>query len=318
MTIEEIKTALKENKELAKDLVLLVPELEEGKTLLSNHAKAHFDANIGSKVAEIYTNIDNDIFETLGIRKKAEQKTYDFLKTDIFSDLKKLKASSLSDDEKAKKIKELEETNKTLLEKSTNSEFWHKTHEEAVKVWKDKENEYETKLKTINSKVVESAVNTDLTMGLSGLKFNANIPKEAVDAMINNVKSEIIKSAKIDENGKVIYQKPDGTPWLGKDYTQISAQGIFAEKLSSIIDTESKGGGGAPTKGKSSIEITGEGDKSVKKLVLDVEKFNSKISFADEVEKTLISNGIERGTAEWNKLQDTAYLEYKVAELPRS
>ena len=316
MNLEEISKAIEDNKDLAKQVLLKVVETEDGKELLNNHAKQHFEANIGSKVSEIYTNIDNDIFEVLGVRKDPNQKTYDFLKTGVLAELKELKLKGNTDPDKAQKIKSLEDEIKSLKEKTTNSEFWHETHQKALKEFEQKELQYKTQLQELENGNLKNVVNTDLSMGLTGLKFNPTIPKSAIDALAETVKNQALANSKIID-GKVVYLKEDGTPWLDKTYKPITSQGIFAEKLSDILDVAPTVGGGAPTGKGGEIITVNTGGVETTKVVLDKGKFNTRLEFFNVLEKTLTEQGVSKDSSEFAKLRDTAYVEYEVEKLDR-
>jgi hypothetical protein len=315
ITLAKIQEALKTDANLRKDLVVTLSETDEGKELLGNHAKAYYEANIGSKVSEIYKNIDEDIFSVLGVRKKSDQKTYDFLKTEILAEYKKIKDSNGTDSDKEQKIKELE----TQLEsfKNNNSDLWKRTHEEAVKEWNQEKQNWQNKISELETRNLNYIVENDLSMGMAGLKINPTIPKSVVDTYVESVKREVLKSAKVDD-GKVIYLKEDGTTWHDKEYKPITAKGIFAEKLKEILDTGVPAVGGGAPKGKAGEIVTvGSGSDATKKVVLDQTKFNTRLSFMETLETTLIEQGVSKNSEEWAELRDTAYEEYKVAELPR-
>lgn len=314
ITLETVSEAIKTNPELANGLLLQLVETEKGKDLLAKSAKAHFDANIGSKVSEIYNSIDNDIFEVLGVRKQPEVKTYDFLKSNL-AELKKLKETVGSDD-KIQKISTLENEIKKLKEVSTSDEFWKKSHTEAVLKFENDKKEYQAKIAELEKGNTLNLVNNDLSMGLAGLEFNPNIPKNAIDALTSTIKESILKNSKIEE-GKVVYLKEDGTPWLDSGYNPITSKGIFAEKLKDVLNMTPNGGGSAPTGTKGEIISVTSGDAVTKKVVLDKTQFSTKTEFFNVLEKTLFDKGITKDNKEFAELRDNAYAEYEVEKLER-
>jgi len=312
MTIEEVKEAAKNDSTLINGLITIVQESEEGKTLLSNHAKAHFDENIGARVSEIYSQIDNDLFEILGERKTDTQKTYDFVKAKA-SQLKELVDNG---GDSAEKVKELNDKIKLLEKNSGNDKFWKDTHEKAVGEWGTKEKEFEDRILELQGNHQNSLVSNDLTMGLSGLKFNPSIPQAAIDAMIANVKNEVTLNSKI-EDGKVVYLDTDKKPMLDDKYSPITANGIFKQKLADILEQGTPGGGAKVGK-KGTIQTVGTGDNVTKKLVLDAKAFSTKVGFQKIASEALVEQGIQRGSKEWNNLIDGAAAEYKVSTMNRS
>lgn len=316
MTLEEILAAMNSNPEIMTGVIQAIPTLDAGKELLNNHAKQHFDQNIGPKVAEIYSNIDQDIFDILGIRKDKDTKTYDFLKNEVLSKFKELKEKgNVTDDEKQQKIDSLEQKVQELTQAGADGQFWKNSLEEAQKKW-DKE---KTELQgTIDNHVKENrtfVVSNDLATGLSGLKFNPNIPESAINALTDSIKNSAIANSKIVE-GKVVYLKEDGTPWLNNEFKPITAKDIFAEKMGDVLETSSGGGGAAPKKTGKIITV-GEGDSATKKVTLDPSTFNTKLQFHNEIEKVLTKEGVEKNSKQWNDLTTEAYKEYGVADMER-
>lgn len=317
MTTEEILEAMGKNPEVMSGVMKAIPTLDAGKELLENHAKMYFDKNIGPKISEIYNNIDNDIFEATGLRKKTDQKTYDFLKKDVLPELKKLKEGAPDDTEIAKKNKELEAKVKELTEAGNDDKHWHGVHIKALEAWEKKEQDYEQKIKDMNRENLNFAVSGDLETGYSKLTFDPNIPTSAIDAFKDKIKTKAIANSKI-EDGKIVYLNEDGTPRVnGETFKPIDATGIFAEEMKEFISTKPASGGGAQEKGKGVVEV-GEGDNKAKKVKLDPSTFDTKVGFQEKISEALTSAGVEKGSQEWNKLSDEAYVEYGVAEMNRT
>lgn len=315
MTIEEIRAVLEANEALRTQLIEDVRETPEVKELMNNHAKAYFDANIGSKVSEIYNNLDNDVFETIGERKPTDKKTYEFLKEKLV-ELKSLKDAT-SSDKNVVKIKELETKLKALEEDASKSTFWHDTHKSAIEKWEEKEQAYQNQLKEIEQKNVKTFVQMDMSKGLAGLEFNPAVPKSAIDALVRTIESSVGEKAQV-KDGKVIYLKDDGTPWLDSNYKPIDAKGIFAEQLGEVLKPKANSGGGAPPEGSKGLIIVDQGGKVAKKLSLDKSKFETKLAFMQLAEKELLAGGVDRNSSDWKEILDAAYKEYKVGELPRT
>jgi hypothetical protein len=62
------------------EIIESLKDTSEFKTLLKNSNEAYFNANIGEKVREAYTNIDNVFDEVLGVKKQQHQKTSEVTK----------------------------------------------------------------------------------------------------------------------------------------------------------------------------------------------------------------------------------------------
>lgn len=311
MNKDEIIKAITENAELRAEILPTIAETTEGKTLLENHAKAFFDSNIGSKVSEIYNNIDNDIFEITGERKDPNVKTFDFVKSQMtaYKELLSKGGNTPEDVTKLKaKIQELEKGD-------GKNEFWKTTHENALSQWEKDKLNLRSEIETLQTSNLHSQVGTDLSMGLAGIEVNPNIPQVAIDSLINTAKASIINDAKVID-GKIVYHKPDGTPWLNNQYAPITAKEIFKETLKDVLKPDNYAGGGANARVGSIVKVE-TGDGSTEKLVLDKSKVTSKVSFTSLVTETLLKQGVERGSKQWLALSDSAYKEYNVKELPR-
>lgn len=314
MNLEELKKLLGEQPELFKGLLGHIATTTEGKELLENYATTKVDKAIGEKISEIYNGIDKDIKDILGLEKSGDKKTYDFVK-DLITELKDLKAKKgeaggSTDPDTAKKIEQLETQLDDIKKANWEGKYNALVVETSTKV-EGLTNEI-TKLQEGNT---ESLVNVELATGLSSLQFNPNIPKEATDAMTQAVKNKVIKNAKVVE-GKVVYYKEDGTPYLNELFKPATAQEIFSMELKPIISGKNVAGGGAEGE-KGKVIISGEGDSASKKVILDPSKFNTKLTFATHIEEVLLENGVEKNSTEWHSITAEARKEYAVDTMER-
>lgn len=318
MTLEELIAKVKEDASFRKQIVVWATGTEEGKEILDNYAKTEFEKNVKETIAKIHSDYDNDIFEILGERKQGDQKTYDFLKERL-KELKELRGASK--DDKDAKTKELQTKLKEAQDSGSINEHWKKLYDEALLKWEAREKELTETIAQKETDYHNTQVLSEITAAKAGMKFKDGIPEEAVTAMFKVNEDKILKNAKLVD-GKVVFHKEDGTPWLNKEYKPVSAKEILSEVFGAMIDdgTGSGGsgnaGGGAPPKleaGK--IVTTGEGDNAKKKLVLDKSTFSTKVEFNKQAEKALRNQGITADSPDYNKLLDDAYTEYGVSEL---
>lgn len=316
MTIEEIKQAVQNNPNLAKEIaVWSTGETEAGKEILTNFAKAEVEKKIKENTAEIYTNIDNDLFEVLGVRKANDQKTYEFLKK-IAGEYKELKgkAEKLNDNER---IKELEAKIKKMQDEGSVNEHWKKIYDEAVSKWQTEKQTLSDQITAKEKEFLEAQIEADLKAGLGSLKLKADIPKNVIDALIQVEKDKIVKGAKVID-GKVVYHQEDGTPRLNKEYKPITSNEIWSDTLGSLIETNEppKGGGGAnPKLPAGRVEKTGEGDNAKIKLVLDKGSFSTKVEFNNKADELLRKQGVAVGSKDYQEAIMDAYKEYEVDKL---
>jgi len=312
MTLAEVIEKAKNDPEFRKGLVGFAKDTDEGKEVLENFAKMKLEDEIKAKVSEIHKRYDDDILEVLGVRKKGDQKTYDFVK-ELLAEYKKVKDTG--GDDKDKKVKELQEELKKLQDSGEFNKHWKETYEQALAKWEEKEKELTEAVKSKDTEFFKAQVVSDLTTGRSGLKFNDAIPQVAIDAIIKEHERTILDKAKMVD-GKVVYVKEDGTQWMNGEFKPISSSEIWAEKLKDLLSSGNSGSGGnAETKITNPIVKVGEGDNATTKLVLDKAKFSTKMEFQREIEKVLSAQAVPMGSKEWNELSDSAYKEYEVDKM---
>lgn len=313
ITLEQIQEAAKENAELRQGLVAYTSETEEGKELLNNHAKAHFDSNIGTKIGETHSMYDEIAFEVLGERKDPTEKSKEYYRKK-FERLKELEASQGGDH--AQEIKRLKEELKQVKENPGNNDYWHKVHTQATSDWESERNSFTEKINKLKGELSGNTVGSDLSTGLAGLEFNPNIPKAAIEATVADIKRKAIANSRIDD-GKVVYLKDDGNPRLNAKYEPITAAELLKEDLDEFLKKQGSPGGGADKDKKGGIHTVDKGGKSTEILSLDKTKVTTKLAFEQEASRVLVAQGVEKNSKRWNELKDAAYKEYGVSELPR-
>ena len=254
MTLAEVIEKMKSDPDFRKGIVMFSKDTDEGKELMNNFAQVEFDKKVGDKVFEIHKGYEDDIFEILGVRKKADQKTYDFVK-ELAGQLKDFKG--MKPDDKDAKIKELSDKVKELNDGGEINNHWKGIYEEALSKWETREKELNDTITAKDGDFLKAQVMADLTTGRSSLKFQENLPEEVINAMVTMHEGKILAGAKLVD-GKVVYHKEDGTPWMNSEIKPISAGEIWGETLGSIIQTEGQpnAGGGAPTKSGASPIVT--------------------------------------------------------------
>lgn len=314
MTLQEIKEAVSKSKELQKELALFASQTDEGKTLLNNFAQAEKEKAVKEATANIYTGLDNDLFEVLGQRKKANQKTYDFIKS-LANDFKELKAKETSLNESTK-VKDLEAKIKELQDSGSVNEHWRKIYEEARPKWEAEQKALKEELKAKEEGYFKAQVEAELAAGLSSLPIRQDLPKKALEALLEAEKAKLLKTAKLVE-GKVVYMDEKGNPILNKEHSPIKSSELWEKVLGdSILAKDGQSGGGAkPTVKEGQVLREGQGDSATIKLVLDKSSFSTKVEFNRIAEAALRKQGVAIGSKEFNSALDGAYKEYEVDKL---
>lgn len=267
---------------------------------------------IARKTSEIYKGLDNDIKALFNKdRNSAEEKTYDYLKrvcaefiasndskalNDTIEQLKKEKADLLANgDTESKRL--LEQVNSELA--SAKSEY------NKLKRLSDEKDAAHAKALT------DIRIDSELKNALSGLKFKADVQesmlKLAKQAAIDAVKAS--NPTYINANGSemLVFKDANGGNILNPNngLNPYTASEFLASKLKEydVLDEGRKAGGGTVT-----VQTSGG--------TLDLAGIKTKTEAIEAISKSLLADGLTRGSeAYYNKLNQ-AMEDNKVNELP--
>jgi glutamate synthase domain-containing protein 2 len=271
ISIEVIKEAITNNKDLESQLVATVLQTETGKTVLNNHLKNNnpSDEAIKEATKKAYGHID-EALTGLGYEKPQGLKTSEWA-TNIVKDLKsKVEASG----------------------KSKNDVEEYKNMIEAIKT------QSATKEQEL-MKALENEKNTNRFNSIKGvlrsssLEFDPKIPSVAVDAVRKEIESKLIANAKKDGD-KIVFYKEDGKPYLNDLLEPASAEEVQKLLYSDILKKKTPGGG-AGKEGNPPTELK-DGN-----IVLNKTKVNSRVGMMTQFNEACKSQGILKGSEEYLK-----------------
>lgn len=310
MTIDEIKEAVKGEPTLLDGIIEYSNSTDKGKVILTNHANVEFDKRVGTKVGELYSNIDKDIKEALGDEKPQEMKTYDYVKK-LSKELRGFRDNGSGDDALKAEVLDL----KAKL-KDGNGKHWHDTYNKGLETWTEKENQYKDQIGDFETKLTQTMVTNEIAKGLSGIKLNTSIPESVQKIVLDNAVSLLSANAKIVE-GKVVLQK-DGEPWMNQaNFLPIDAGSALREILKDSIEARANTGGQSNSGSAFGNVVTlGEGDKTKKHVNLDKSKILSQEQFAEHFDDAMVEKGIGRGTKEWFQMEAETMKQMGVEKLP--
>lgn len=264
LTLDELKgnDTLKGLSEDQLKAVLKLNEISENKA-------------IGDKTRTIWDSVDADIEAVTGLKKPTTAKSYEHLKTVLSKaggeDTTKLQGeiatlkTQLSD---AVKNGKGDEGLKSQLaaheaELDRRSARITKLQGDITTVTKD----YEGKLSKREEDLVGMKYDNTFNEYTRGLQFKANIPKEAIDALVTSARNRVKATGKPefkqvgdktniyfkDEGGLQMYDEKNG-------HQPITAEGLFLKELAPILaegtPTGGTGSGGAGA-GKGTINLNG-------------------------------------------------------------
>lgn len=250
-----------------------------------------FKQQIDGRVSEIHQRYDDDLFALTGKRKAQDQKTYDFMKVEV-------KAMKDNAEELALKNAEL----KKAVEDKSDSKALDLLRGELDSMKKKHQSfkeEAEIKYSDLQKSGVQMRILSEFDRSMTGLKFKdaAIIPEDVRNAMTNNAKTELAKTASFVE-GKLVFLDAEGKIRRDENLNVLTAKDILSEKLKSIIDA------GRTQKGVDVIDPEVKTDKDGKLIVNlsipDTVKTNADLS------KHLMGLGMKQSSDEYR----AAYAKY--------
>lgn len=294
--MDDLKAKLAEDKALQAQVLDILKGTEVGKAYAETVAKNYFEQNIGQEHKKIYDFVDTAI-GTVGLEKPVGVKTSDWAKMiaeqnkELSDKLESLK-SNTSPDESLKKIEELKAKFKKEKADLTNA---------AQSQIQEKEQMIES-LKTQGRTLTMS---TEINGTLSKLEFNKGLDQALINDIIK-LKTQTLIANAVDEDGKTIWCKPDGTAY--KDgILNASLETILQSELQSVLHKNTQGGGAGNTP-------SANGDYNGTQVIVQESTFKTQEQFLTEFDKIAQRKGIPKGD-EYNKLYWEAFKRYNVQTL---
>lgn len=259
----------------------IIRTTDEETTYLENFKTAEVEKAISPKISEVHTRYDEDIFGVTGLRKKPDEKTYDFNKR-ILAELKSKADKTSVFEQEIASLKEKVGKNadaKLLADlENTQREFADfKTAKEAEIEKMRKENDQSKK-----RSVIEAELNT--------FEFDPTIKENVLKVYKQTVVNELMENSEYRE-GSLVFLDDKGNPMRNKanNLAAYTANEIVAERLKDVVKQKRVIPGAPPL-----------GDpKGNPRVVPDSVK--TKVELADH----LMKEGLKRGSKEY----DEAYLE---------
>jgi hypothetical protein len=229
---QEFKDKLSQDKTLQAQVLDVLKGTEVGKAYAETIAKNYFDENISQEHKKIYDFVDNALTDA-GLEKPQGVKTSEWAKMiaeqnkELTEKLSSLK-SNTNTDETLKKLEEIKAKHKKEKEFLTN------TAQQQIE-------EREQIISTLKSKERDLFRKGDVQKAISSLEFNKSLGENLLNDIIA-MKTQTLISNAIEEDGKTIWCKPDGTAY--KDgILNASLDFILKAELQSVLHNTTSGGG---------------------------------------------------------------------------
>lgn len=282
------------------------------------------NAVIAQKVGEIHRQYDETILKATGIARVGDEKSYNYLERAG----KELKAKAEAGTTLQTQIEDLNKE-KARLEKAIQdggNDAELKTQLQNVKAELDQTKgqftELQTKLTTAekehSKKVFGLQVDFELNQATSGIKFKPELPESATKVLLSQALAKV-KANKPDfiddgQGGKRLVFRNEAGAVLNNPENQLNpftASELLAKELKTmgVIDEGRKqqgagtGGnaGGAGSGGSTTIDISGA---------------RNQIEANDAISKSLLAQGLTRGSAAYEEASTQAWKDNEVAKLP--
>ena len=293
---QEFKDKLSQDKTLQAQVLDVLKGTEVGKAYAETIAKNYFDENISSEHKKIYDFVDNALTGA-GLEKPQGVKTSEWAKM-IAEQNKELseKVSTLNSntnpDETLKKLEELKLKHKKEKAELTTTAQQQIQEREAIII-------------TLKTKERDLFRKGDVQKAVSGLEFNKGLGESLLNDIIEMKTQTLINNA-IEEDGKTIWCKPDGTTY--KDgIMNASLDFILKAELQSVLHTNAQGGGAGNTP-------TATGNFNGTQVIVQETTFKTQEQFLTEFDKIAQRKGIPKGEG-YNNLYWEAFERYNVKTL---
>lgn len=308
-------------KEVLKANAVLASLTDEQITAIENLSKNDEDSVLGTKIGEIYRGMDSSIATITGVQRDGDEKTYKYLERAT----KTLKESAEKVTTLQTQINDLT-TEKVRLEKAISEGTSDKeAAKQLVQVKAELEqtksqylglkSDYDKATETHKAELFDSKISSDLKLATTGLKFKPDLPKEVTGVMLNTALSKLKTDFKPDyiddgQGGKrLVFRNKEGAI-LNNPENQLNpftAQELLSKELKPILDVtrQQKGGG-----------TGGEGGQGGQVQTIDITGAKTRIEANDIATKSLLQNGLTKGSTEFDAQLTQIWKDNNIASLP--
>ena len=293
---QDFKDKLSQDKTLQAQVLDVLKGTDVGKAYAETIAKNYFDENISQEHKKIYDFVDSALTDA-GLEKPQGVKTSEWAKMvaeqnkELTEKLSSLK-SNTNPDETLKKLEELKakhKAEKNVLTTTAQAQI----------------EERETIINSLKTKERDLFRKGDVQKAMSTMEFNKGLGESLLNDIIE-MKTQTLISNAIEEDGKTIWCKPDGTAY--KDgIMNASLDFILKAELQSVLHTNAQGGGAGNTP-------TATGDFNGSQVIVQENSFKTQEQFLSEFDKIAQRKGIPKGD-DYNKLYWEAFERYNVKNL---
>ena len=260
----------------------------EDTDFMSNFQKSVIEKEIPARIEEVHSRYDEDLYTLTGKRKPATMKTYNFMK-EVVSELKSKAEQAV---ELQGKIAELQEQVKNGAHDEATKKELQSVKDAYKKLQEDTKNQLTEKEKAFQN----FRVGADIDRAIAGFKIKDTIPEAVKNTFLETKRAELLRSAKIEEDGKIVFLDANGLVMKNEaTMNPKTINEILKDILLPIVDEgiHQPGGGVDPNKAASGTPAP------------YIPGANIKIDdLSDDVQK---KTGYKRGSPEYQKAFNEGY-----------
>lgn len=309
-------------KELLTANAVLTGLTDEQITAITTLSQNDENSVIGSRIGEIYRQMDETIAKSTGVARNGDEKTYLYLERATKDLSERVKAVDGLNKTVADLTKEKARLEKVIADGAGDSETKkalaqaQKDLAAVTKQFTDLKSEYDTAKALHASELMGVKIDNELAIATSGLKFKKDLPAAVTDVLIHQTVDKVKgmhpeyiddgKGGKMlafkDESG-AIRRNPENqlNPFTAKDliFNELKTMGVLDE------GRQQQGGG------------TGAGGGGQHRGTVDITGARTQEEAYDAIVNSLFERGLVNGSKEFQEELDKAWNDNNVKALPK-
>lgn len=277
---------------------------------------------IGSRIGEIYRNMDATIATATGIQRNGDEKTYDYLARATKDIAEKAKGVEALNTQIASLTKEKARLEKVIADGTGDAETKkalaqaQKDLAAVTKQFTDLKAEFDTAKDNHAKELFGVKIDNELSIATANVKFKPELPQSVTGVILNQAIEKVKgmhpeyiddgkggKTLAFKDNNGAIMRNPDNmlNPYTANDLItkELKTMGVLAE------GTPKPGGGTKPNGGGGGGNTT-----------IDVSGCKTRVEAYDVISNTLMTKGLTVGSAEFENEMSQAWKDNNIASLP--
>lgn len=273
------------------------------------------DSVISEKTRTFHERYEDTIFQQTGIKKEGSEKSYQYFEravkavkgdtSTLTAQIETLKTEKQDLEAKLKSAPGDETLKAQIAKLETELTDTKKHYTEATTKVQEVE---AAKLKEVHS----ARVTAELAFAEKALKIKTSIPEASAKTLVELARKKVSEMpSEYDEKGRLVFKDENGAILKNptKNLEPFTVDDLLGKELTllGVIDTNNKPAGAGGSGGSG-----GSGGGSS----LDLSTHTSQVSAMSAISKHLATQGLVKGTEEYQKAQSEIFTENKINELP--